>query len=267
MKRMPSSVVRRRRKARDMPLGRRVLAYVDVMGWSELVSSRRGRRLFGNILRAVDEVSTTAEQEELRKQDFARDGFQFGHTLKVSFFSDTLVCSCEDDPDEAAFLADLIQRLCVRLLLLGRYTRGAVTVGDLRHGDGGIVVGRALIEAHHLERSVAWYPRLLVTDPAVALLFSPRFSVNDPPGPSQVETDVDGLNYLSIFPRLDESGRRSRGDHRAAREARAIVERDWRRTRDGRTRRYRDQAIALNHRAKYTWMMSYLTRVLADPTA
>ena len=172
-------------------------------------------------------------------------------TLRTSVFSDTVLFSCEVLPDDVAWLLDSVQRLCVDLLEIGCYTRGALTVGDLLHDPRGIVVGRPLIQAHEIERSVAKYPRLIVTDDVAPLMFGARQGEKEERGLPQTAIDVDGLTYLDIFGR-EKIGARTPEARRAAKKAMRIVQRDLRGTRSPRRhRKYRDQRFALECRAKY----------------
>jgi hypothetical protein len=136
-------------------------------------------------------------------------------------------------------------------------------VGDLLHDrSNGTIVGQALIDAYEIERSAAKYPRLIVGDEAKGLLVGPRANVHVPHGPSQCETDADGLTFLDIFQK-SVNGTRSQRAIRNATAAKPVVEADIQRTFD--PDKYRKYPVALNHRAKSTWMLKHLVRVLGDP--
>jgi hypothetical protein len=116
-----------------------------------------------------------------------------------------------------------------------------------------VLVGRALIEAHKIERDVAKYPRLIVTDDAAPFVVEPRFSLNDTPGGSLVRTDFDGLKFIDIL----------RGYTRDLEEIRAIrarVAADVARTYDGTLK----AVDALNLRSKYEWTKRYLDQILQE---
>jgi hypothetical protein len=246
----------------EIPFEHRVVAYVDVLGWTELVRLKRVEAIARRIFRASTYLTLAHAHQAERKKDFARARNPFGHTIRTSVFSDTIIYSCEANPDEAAWLAQQVQALCGVLLLNGHYTRGAVTAGDLMHDEDGTIVGRALVEAHAMERSIAKYPRLIVSDVAVPFLVGPRASYDFPNGPPQVREDFDGLSYLQMFA-VEYGGKRTGKTHEFARKAKAIVEQDLASTRDVQT--HPDQTRALNHRSKYHWMLSYLDDVLRAP--
>ena len=225
----------------------RLLAYVDILGWTALINSRRHTEVAERIFSAMVHLRRAREAEVERKRNFAAFGIPFGQSVRMAYFSDTFVYSCAPTPDEAAFLVSEVQSVCARLLRRGHYARGAVVVGELQHNDDGLV-GRALVAAHEIERNVAKYPRLVVTGEAAPLLLGPRLRVEHDPGPSQVRTDFDGLQYLDIFRKPRTA--RVRED---IVEAKAIVEKDLNATND------------LNHRAKYQWLLRYLDDLLAEP--
>ena len=248
----------------DKLFGRRVIAYVDILGWKELLRARRGRTRFDQILRAVFEMKAAVTIVEKTKRDFARHGLPFGRTLTANMFSDTIVCSCDPHQDEAAHLGDWVQRLCVSMLHLGRFTRGAITIGDLLHHEG-IVVGRALVEASVLEQKVAKYPRIVVTEGVTSLLVSPRLHPNTPVGPSQVRQDSDGLFYLDIFG-FDEGGKRSSRAIADAKKGKKTVDRTLKEVLDPRRfKQYRDRTVAMDHQAKAEWMGHQVHRVIGYP--
>ena len=146
-------------------------------------------------------LEASVEGERARKRIFDRSGLATGESLKTMFFSDTLVRSCLPNPAESTLLTDAIQKFCQGLVGNGLYPRGAIVVGDLAHAENGTILGPALLDAHDIERSVAKYPRIIVSGEAAPLL--KRVVGQNPTkyGPSQVRTDrADGLRFFDIFP-------------------------------------------------------------------
>ncbi len=242
----------------------RLIAYVDVLGWSELIQSPRdSEEVMRKIFAGTSNLEGATWAEGQRRSDFRDAKIPFGETIAVSYFSDTIVYSCVPDPDEASWVAAGVQRMCGNLLTRGHYTRGAILVGDLLHDrSNGTIVGQALIDAYQIERSVAKYPRIVVADNARDLLVGPRADLHVPHGPSQCEADADGLWFLDIFQKSID-GKRSQRAIQNATAARPVVEADIKRTFD--PAKYPKVPVALNHRAKSTWMLRHLDRVLGDP--
>src|SRR3954468_9773101 len=86
------------------PFPRRLVAYLDILGWSgrtraeanyDLFSAVGVARLFGDI-RIMDKMP--------------------GYSIKSSLFSDSIVFSCEPTPDETAQLVSRVQQLYLALL-------------------------------------------------------------------------------------------------------------------------------------------------------
>jgi hypothetical protein len=235
----------------DLEFGPCFLAYFDILGWSDLIRSKRGTDVADKIIGAIFQLKY-ARQLLSEGQEMAAGGIvEFGGTLRASFFSDSMLYSCAAEANEAARLTDRVNLMCRWLLSEGLYTRGAMVVGDLHHESDGTVIGRALIEAHEIERDVAKYPRLIVTNAASSLLASAGDRAQTL-GPF-VRTDADGLAYLDIFSHM---GRE------ALLVAQNLVERDLRRTEDKDI--FRNPAMALKHRAKYGWVRSRVEHALAQ---
>ena len=236
----------------DLEFGPCFVAYFDILGWSELMRSKRrdevANKIIGALFRIYHARQLVKEGQELVALG---DSVEFGRTLTASFFSDSILYSCAAEADEAAWLADRVRLTCTMLLSEGLYTRGAIVVGDLHHEADRTMIGRALIDAHEIERDVAKYPRLVVTDEANALLASAGDRAQTM-GPF-VRTDADGLSYLDIFAhmsretlldakqRIDEEILRTKGSDATSNPARA-----------------------LNRRAKYGWVRACIERALSE---
>ena|ERR1700722_14616274 len=110
---------------------RRLLAFVDILGWSEILSKRRDTEIARSIMSGAVYLRTASEGEAERQRQFRELGLPFGHTIRTSMFSDTIIYSSAPDRDEAGWLVGEVQRVCDLLLSMGHYTRGAIVVGDL----------------------------------------------------------------------------------------------------------------------------------------
>lgn len=146
----------------------RVVAFLDIMGFSEMVNSS---------------METDASPEAISRileliHGFVRDMFadMQGHlpekyddpslSFKATMFSDSIVMSVADKhkdtqaggmPYVAVALATSV--LAYDLLALGVFCRGGIAVGKLIHDEN--VFGPALIEAYRLETRQAVVPRIL----------------------------------------------------------------------------------------------------------
>jgi hypothetical protein len=227
-----------------------VLAYVDILGWSDLICSPRTIETADKINSAILELMRARELAADRDETLADDRYKHGKTVKASFFSDTMIFTCKPDLYEAGWLVSDVQRMCWFLLSQGLYTRGAIVVGDLHHEVGGALLGRALIEAYKIERDIAKYPRLIVAPDVEPLLVGPRVRPTSDFGAPKVRIDpADGRTYLDAFGELSST---------ALRELKSVVEKDLAAAEKAGT------AEALYRREKYLWMGAYLERALAD---
>ena len=240
----------------------RLLAYVDLLGWKELVGNPNDQVAFDSALLVNAAFQAAASIEGTRKQQFTEAGIAIGATIRCTHFSDTIVFSCEVNGDEGAWLAFAVQLVCRHLLEQGQYTRGAVVKGGLIH-DENKIFGPALVEAHLIEKDVAKYPRIIVTEEAAPFLRRIRFHERHGLGPLQSVTDLgDGLTHLDLFPRSQEKDELSASDRVAAKKARQRGEADL-----ARNARETNTVKRLGLKAKYEWLLRYIDDVLRRRSA
>lgn len=238
------------------PFQSRLLAYIDILGWQAITTAGEQQKIWEAV--TALELVNTAESKS--RTQFREAGLNAGSSLIVSTFSDTIVCSCAPEPDDSAWLVLKAQSICTALLYTGHYARGALTFGELEHTDR-LIAGRALVEAHKIEREVAKYPRVIISDAAEQFLIDAQTKVSpDLQVPAQVRRDYDSLAYLEMMPFLEDRARTERVQS-VAQALKVRVLSDLAGTRQARP----NHAEALNHRAKFGWMLSYLDTVLDDP--
>jgi hypothetical protein len=228
----------------------RLVAWVDILGWEEL-TRQSDPAVFQLVVQGQDWMRITRLVTNMRTQALREVNAVAGCSIHRSHFSDTVVYSCLPNAAEATILVDYVREFCESLLGAGLYTRGAITVGDVIH-DADAAIGPAFIEAYRLEKSVACYPRLVISNEAAKLLaqINPAPLMND---------NLDGLTFLDIFPKnLD--GTRYAFVRERARRAISKVSLDL-----VDTASIQNHAEALKRRAKYWWLIQYLDRVLRDP--
>jgi len=142
----------------------RYIAYVDILGFSSLVSRiAEDRNLFALIrdtLKHLNEQTNNVRQYRRRKRDPKHAQIVRPTNLQMTAFSDCYVIS-ETTP--AWHVVAAVQALGARLLRAGILTRGAIVRGKAYHNSR-ILFGPAIIEAYQLESGVAVYPRILVTE-------------------------------------------------------------------------------------------------------
>jgi hypothetical protein len=212
----------------------RVLIYMDVLGWSELIA----RSVDDESARAVlAKISSTLRFPVDGMEKSIRRGDDF-YGIRVSQFSDTLVMST---------LAGKRGQLTSILVLAigtvqvvvnnGHHVRGAVVRGKLIHRPD-VIYGPALVEAYKIEKDVAKYPRIIIAPAARELVQKAR-----PDGSQIICDDRDGLQFLDVFT-----------PHLYSAEERRATRHDLR-------EQIRKKSSDLGIVAKHSWTLSYLDEI------
>lgn len=236
----------------------RLIAYLDVLGWSELVDrSISDPEQLKGLNHAANYFRMATYGAESMRSFFAERNSpdRTGLVLDVTHFSDTLVLSCAAKSFAAHSFISGVQQACHHLLCHGHYMRGAIVLGQVAHQDN-VLFGPALIEAIRLERDVAKYPRIIVHPDAIPYVnpthgtdITNRFVTWQ----RVLRLDTDGLYYLDILGALagfQNEPRRKQGteEHLIALVKAKLVQ----------------DAHDLGHLAKHTWMLNYLEEILKE---
>jgi hypothetical protein len=165
----------------------RVVAFVDVLGFSKLVKASDTDLAARNKLRRMIDTGRFFERFMKTYLGFA----------EATFFSDTFIISMTPPDVRALYVIRETGYLCRHLLLQGFPCRGAITTGSLYH-RGRFIVGPALADAYRLEQSVAIYPRVVLDDLTMKHwthdLSPPHTDLE-----SLVKRDRDGQQFLNLF--------------------------------------------------------------------
>jgi hypothetical protein len=134
----------------------RIVAYLDVLGWSELlketVENAHRRHQLWHCLKSLRKL--VDGKNDLKK--YGMEGY-----YQVSVFSDHIVLSAEE-----SYVFEIvkdIQAVAFSLLQQGFPVRGAIVYGLLYH-DERYIFGPALVDAHFVESKVAKYPRIVIAE-------------------------------------------------------------------------------------------------------
>jgi hypothetical protein len=184
----------------------RVVAFIDVLGFRELIGSTILKDGNDNEHEINKIISTYLAIREIWDLDAKSTSLkrEVITSKMVSIFSDSIVVSFEITDQSEVFSTLLeIKWLLMRLINQGILCRGAVSLGKLIHTEK-YVFGPALVEAYTLESKAAVYPRVILERSIIeigAKHGSPAHStaeerkyVND-----LLEKDSDGMYYVDYF--------------------------------------------------------------------
>lgn len=136
----------------------------------EISPKRRlqGEDLYG-LQKSLDEIS-----EHYKK--VARET-KIQSTLAVTHFSDSIVISVDiEDLTAIKAMMTLTAKINYRLWEdYGILTRGGITIGQLIHEEGGVLIGPAMVRAYELESTLAKNPRILIDENCIDFIKKEEF--------------------------------------------------------------------------------------------
>jgi hypothetical protein len=150
---------------------KRLLLYLDILGWSEHIRVGGGQALLEVLSRvhADTEVHNERFREELRTRE--KSGIVVANPIflgvQCGAFSDHFSLSMPENFGGRILTAGT--KLIVDLLHMGFLTRGAIVHGDLYHRDN-MIFGPALNRAYEIESKEAFYPRIIVPQDVLEFL-------------------------------------------------------------------------------------------------
>lgn len=166
----------------------RIVAFVDILGFKDLVVNRK----VSIILKAMMII---------RKRLNLIDGVAQS-PINKSQFSDSIILSCPNDHNGTIHLLHFTSLLASEFFLNGVLCRGAIASGEMLH-NGDVAFGPALIVAIEMERQLAIYPRILVTEDVADGFVDAKNAVRSPRrqlgAGAYFRRDFDHLLHLDIF--------------------------------------------------------------------
>lgn len=236
----------------------RVLAWLDILGWSDLVDGAGSdNSKFGQIFRAAGLLRSPKDRQNAqlaRSDDYRAQGLEIAVDLlpEITHFSDTVIWSCKAADDAIYQLVDEVQETCCLLLAHGHLSRGAIVYGPLHH-QGGTIFGPALMSAYRLEGQVAHYPRVLIDDSVKPWIPRSYSFEGEAFNTLDSRVDADGLTYLDIFggirSKVGNSPRRSTWNETVLLDR---VEKQF------------ETLTSPRQRAKWGWTLSYLRDIVNE---
>ena len=185
--------------AEDYSYERRIVCFIDILGFSNLVkdTENNGFRGHSNLLNVCEALNKLDDlrltlSEKLKTKD-----------VRTTQFSDSIVISFPWNEEYNSIVAAifLIKNYQVFLIMQhGVLLRGGITIGDIIHNEK-MIVGPAMIDAYTLESKCAINPRIIV-DSQVVPLFEKAFDrcrKNKHIDTHLVNKDEDNRYYIDYF--------------------------------------------------------------------
>jgi hypothetical protein len=182
-----------------------VLAYFDILGYSEMVRDANSEGAAAQALRDIYiALSGGRDWLEERAPNLALDRTISRDRYALKAFTDNIVIGWPIRGDAESELGDAFGKLIdfqFHMATAGFFVRGAIAIGDA-YVDEIAVFGEALIESHRAESQVARDPRIVLTASAVKAAQMHLQYYGSPRHAPQVRAllrDADGpwfVNYL-----------------------------------------------------------------------
>ena len=186
--------------ASTKPFEERFVAFVDILGFSSIVErAATDGDTFETVRDTLKDIDAQVQRlEEYRRRcaslDPAARFLSSPTPIEMTAFSDCYLISGKvSDGAWAVFAA--AQALGANLLAHDVLTRGAVVCGAAYH-QGRIGFGPAIIEALDIERNIAKYPRILVTDRAREAI---RWENENFWHGQLLRLDTDGCSFINVL--------------------------------------------------------------------
>lgn len=171
----------------------RVIAFLDVLGWSDAIKrSIADPKLTQQLGITLEAVRGYVKLNEWTQQHGGEDGWP--GDPQITHFSDCIIVSVAADTHAEMNLVWNLRSILSQLLRLGFVVRGGIAQGQLIH-RGPMVYGPALIQAYELEKK-ATAPRVIL-DPILSKQWGRGTPVSD--------TDGNLLGYDKLW-RQDDDG-------------------------------------------------------------
>lgn len=146
-------------------MNERIVAFLDILGFKQLADDLQEKLL----LNIISPLYFSEASNDAQKKIYKDTGLDKLHTTEVTFFSDSIVISC--DIKEIAKLISHVKGLSSSFIEYGLFLRGGIAYGKLFHKNR-IIFGPAMNEAYKLESEYAIHLRIIVSDGVYALIKS-----------------------------------------------------------------------------------------------
>jgi len=228
--------------AESLAYENRYTAFLDVLGWSNVIEESV---YTPEIVKRLGQVSNNRFEDELSIH--TSSVLHPEADLQIIQFSDCIVISTRVCKDGFKVLMKEVWRVVLLRSVMGLYVRGGITIGKLIHQDS-VVFGPSLIRAYHLEsdKGQAVFPRI-ISDNEVDL------STMTVDGLPTWRLDVDGKYFFDFLNHMPWTDYNSRGALEYLESQRATIAIAL--------RRFRKEERILE---KYVWLRDYFNLIVEE---
>lgn len=172
------------------------LAFIDILGFKEIVKQSETPQIFEKIIQAFEHLSfikghIKEQIDELKKSnELILQVVARWQDAKIHTFSDSIFISIPKNEYGLMVLGEYTSLIYNALFANGFLARGAITKGKIFE-DTDVVFGEGLIEAYELESRAAIYPRILISNSVAQDIQSPQTFYS--------HQDFDGNYILDVF--------------------------------------------------------------------
>lgn len=200
---------------------RRIVAYVDVLGLSEILAQSEKSKRYAEAIDAIISPIIRQKDEPWLVLPHVRTGEEIEVDIsdpitkgsRITTISDAILLSAplgarSDGPEQLRRIFTCLRSVYSiqrSLLVLGLRTRGGIAVGGLLHKSH-LVVGDGLVRAYDLESKIAIYPRAVIDQAIIKSLLTeemPNMALFRNRVAHLIRQDSDGeffVDYVNIDP-------------------------------------------------------------------
>lgn len=180
------------------------VAFLDILGFGKLV--KVSEELKEGVAKIKDCLSVCSAYPEAGGKGVTNSSGSRNIAFRSLHFSDSVTIYCRENPNDLAQLFFIIRYLQDQLWEQGICLRGAITIGEMYWPPANekLIFGPALIEAYNLERTIAVYPRIIISN-----LLEQYIQRKQPVSDSYIATqnnlnnainrDFDGVAFLDLL--------------------------------------------------------------------
>jgi hypothetical protein len=186
---------------------KQILAFLDILGFKNHVKSATTNKKMKKIVTVLKTAIKNAVEKNLNNR---LGGDKLPEIFRYKIFSDSIVVSADCNNEDGNLDDDYIFYFLMTLIYIqseiihyGFFLRGAVAI-DNHYEDDKVVFSPALIKAHELESTIAFYPRIILDKKLVDEIFNTFDDADYKTWDAIVKLDADKQYFINYLTYVDE---------------------------------------------------------------